>query len=567
MNDQFNEQETTMAVLVEAISVIIRLSAINEKFSGGWNTFLDCIPNQTLCYDDELARVGFMSPPDVKNFHQLLIDHGLTFVVDNKAIDFAVVDQQRGLTTECEWLEFAKLPFGEEDSKISACWFFDDPRVSYGIHLRSKDIPMTIAFPPGWNYEKSLSKESGFIPLGQVNDRLQFLRTENGLDILLDKRTGKEVTMGRTSRSDNGFCTGNKDQLTHLFVNNLIRLNTSVLFDTSISAKPHSFNFNKVEGMMLGLAVGDSLGNTSESLLPSERHARHGEITDYLFNRHIGDKIGLPSDDTQLAFWTLEQMLIDNEFIPDNVAKKFTENRIYGIGQTVSGFLRNYKAGEHWYRSGPKSAGNGALMRIAPIIIPHLRNGGTDLWVDTSLLAMMTHNDYASTSACVTFVSMLWELLDMNEPPHPDWWIDRYVDVASELEGNTNFSPRGGHFKNYKGPLWNYAKECVDWANREKLSVVDACNSWFSGAYLLETVPSVLLILNRYGHDPEQAIIRAVNDTKDNDTIAAIIGSAVGALHGKANLPERWLNGLIGRTTNNDDGKIFNLLAQAKETF
>ena len=49
-----------------------------------------------------------------------------------------------------------------------------------------------------------------------------------------------------------------------------------------------------------------------------------------------------------------------------------------------------------------------------------------------------------------------------------------------------------------------------------------ACDSWYSGAYLLETVPSVLYILERHGHDPEEAIVRAVNDTKDNDTVAAI---------------------------------------------
>jgi ADP-ribosylglycohydrolase len=49
---------------------------------------------------------------------------------------------------------------------------------------------------------------------------------------------------------------------------------------------------------------------------------------------------------------------------------------------------------------------------------------------------------------------------------------------------------------------------------------------------LLETVSTVLHILMRHAGDPEEAIIRAVNDTKDNDTIAAIVGAAVGALHG-----------------------------------
>jgi ADP-ribosylglycohydrolase len=43
-------------------------------------------------------------------------------------------------------------------------------------------------------------------------------------------------------------------------------------------------------------------------------------------------------------------------------------------------------------------------------------------------------------------------------------------------------------------------------------------------------VPTVIYILMRHGHDPEEAIVRAVNDTKDNDTVAAIVGAAVGAL-------------------------------------
>jgi len=56
-------------------------------------------------------------------------------------------------------------------------------------------------------------------------------------------------------------------------------------------------------------------------------------------------------------------------------------------------------------------------MRIASMVIPHLQAGGTDLWVDTALSAMMTHNDTASIAACLSFVAMLWELLDMQAPP------------------------------------------------------------------------------------------------------------------------------------------------------
>ena len=65
--------------------------------------------------------------------------------------------------------------------------------------------------------------------------------------------------------------------------------------------------------------------------------------------------------------------------------------------------------------------------------------------------------------------------------------------------------------------------------------------------------------------DPEEALVRAVKDTKDNDTIAAIVGAAVGALHGAAALPERWVSGLPGKTRADDEGEVQRILAAARE--
>ena len=76
-------------------------------------------------------------------------------------------------------------------------------------------------------------------------------------------------------------------------------------------------------------------------------------------------------------------------------------------------------------------------------------------------------------------------------------------------------------------------------------------------------MPSVLHILARHADDPEEAIVRAVNDTRDNDTIAAIVGAVVGALHGRAALPRRWVDGLLGRTREDDDGRVFELIDRA----
>jgi ADP-ribosyl-[dinitrogen reductase] hydrolase len=159
---------------------------------------------------------------------------------------------------------------------------------------------------------------------------------------------------------------------------------------------------------------------------------------------------------------------------------------------------------------------------------------------------------------------MLWELLAMKEAPEPHWWPRRYVELARDLEGEKNYLPRGGRFTDFRGSLWHFVEERAETAYDAHLTSLKACDSWYSGAYLLETVPSGLFILMRHAEDPEEAIVRAVNDTRDNDTVAAIVGAAVGALHGVERLPERWLRGLKGRTRADDDGECQRILERAR---
>jgi ADP-ribosyl-[dinitrogen reductase] hydrolase len=160
--------------------------------------------------------------------------------------------------------------------------------------------------------------------------------------------------------------------------------------EQSPSSFPEDWDFERIEGMLLGLAIGDGLGNTTESMLPSTRKQAYGEIRDYLPNQYAdGRQVGAPSDDTQMAFWTLEQLLEDKGLAPDRLAYKFTQHQIYGIGSTVKGFLRSYKdLRRSWEQSGQPSAGNGALMRIAPVLIPHLQMPSSGLWADAALMGM-----------------------------------------------------------------------------------------------------------------------------------------------------------------------------------
>ncbi len=97
--------------------------------------------------------------------------------------------------------------------------------------------------------------------------------------------------------------------------------------------------------------------------------------------------------------------------------------------------------------------------------------------------------------------------------------------------------------------------------------MLDAGRLWYSGAYLLETIPSVIYLLMKHGDDFEEAVVRAVNDTKDNDTVAAIVGAVLGGLYGRTGIPGRWIDNLVGRTSFEDDGRVFELIEEAKKTF
>jgi ADP-ribosylglycohydrolase len=325
--------------------------------------------------------------------------------------------------------------------------------------------------------------------------------------------------------------------------------------------------WERVEGMLIGLAIGDALGNTTESMLPAHRRDRWGEIRDYLPNRYAsGRAVGLPSDDTQLTFWTLEQLVEDGGLVPGNLARRFCSGQIFGMGATVRAFLERFDGeGLPWDDAGVASAGNGALMRISPILLPHLRQPSRRLWSDTALATIITHNDSAAVAASVGFVALLWDALGMDRPPDPRWWLDRFLEVAEPLEpASSSYRPRGGSFTDFRGRFVDFVRERVADAWERRLESLTACNEWYSGAYLLETMPSVLYVLMRHGQDPEEAIVRAVNDTRDNDTVAAIVGAAVGALHGVSALPERWRRGLLGRTREDDDGRVFEVVRAAR---
>jgi hypothetical protein len=178
-----------MAVLIEAISVVVRLGAIFERFPEGWEGFKAAVPNGTLCSDNELARIGFMTVDDVEPFIKKLESNHLIHLGAGEAVDVVVVDQQAGPMNKCSWIEFGHLNLGgNPKTRVAACRF-------------KGSSTMQVFTPEGWKFEHSLSHTYGFVPAGSEAKSLTFLRQQDGLDVYRNELTGTDVYVGRTPSS------------------------------------------------------------------------------------------------------------------------------------------------------------------------------------------------------------------------------------------------------------------------------------------------------------------------------------------------------------------------------
>ena len=173
-----------MAVLIEAVSVVVKAKSILDKYPGGWEQFQIEVPNKTLCADGELVRIGFMNPIDVQSYVCLLETKGLMFQSKGSCEDIAVVDQQRGFTIPCDWADFGRVFIDEDQTqKISAC------------RLKGS-TQQIVSYPDGWEYENSLSKDYHFVQTENVGQELEFIRKEGGVSVYMHLPTGNTVYGG-----------------------------------------------------------------------------------------------------------------------------------------------------------------------------------------------------------------------------------------------------------------------------------------------------------------------------------------------------------------------------------
>ena len=175
---------------------------------------------------------------------------------------------------------------------------------------------------------------------------------------------------------------------------------------------------DKYLGCLLGAAIGDTLGAPVERLNRAEIKMQYGKITDFLEDAYNPP---LWTDDTQMILDIAESLIVNKDCIQDDIAKRFVqwyEKGGRGIGFTTSRVLGLIAAGmrptdasrQVWEESSRQLAGNGALMRSAPIGLARM-NDTEKIMSDSRLVSEITHFDPRSTEACVVFNLMLSDVL------------------------------------------------------------------------------------------------------------------------------------------------------------
>lgn len=276
---------------------------------------------------------------------------------------------------------------------------------------------------------------------------------------------------------------------------------------------------DRFQGCLIGLAVGDSLGAPIEGISRTEIRLRYGQVTEMLGGGWLGLKPGEYTDDTAMMLCIARSIVERGGFVPEDVASRFLDwfhAGAIGIGRTTWLALDELAKGASWREAGRRahdrlgglSAGNGSIMRCAPIGLLRLKD--VDRLIEDSIeSSLITHWDAKACWGAAAINSALSQLVNGKR----ESLIFQLVAQIEEPE----------------------VKRAV--AEVAELKIEQLRTS----AYVLDTLQAALwCFLNSASF--EEAVIAGVNLGGDTDTIGAVTGALAGAYWGLSQIPNRWLD-------------------------
>jgi len=281
---------------------------------------------------------------------------------------------------------------------------------------------------------------------------------------------------------------------------------------------------SRVRGCLLGLATGDALGTTLEFRAPGT----FKPISDLVGGGPFDLKPGQWTDDTSMALCLAESLLERRGFEPVDQLERYVRwwrqgylsstGTCFDIGNTVRGALEQFEAtGEPWCGpTHPRSAGNGSLMRLAPVGIANFMDPERAIALGGES-SRTTHGAKEAVDACRHFAGLLVgairgiekeELLSGHYSPVEGLWRREPLTPAIDAIA-------GGSFKNRAPP------------NICGMGYVVACLE--AALWAFHTTSTF-----------EEGALAAVNLGDDADTTGAVYGQFAVAYYGEENIPGRW---------------------------
>lgn len=275
---------------------------------------------------------------------------------------------------------------------------------------------------------------------------------------------------------------------------------------------------------LLGLAVGDAVGTTVEF----SPRGSFTPVTDMAGGGPFRLKPGEWTDDTSMALCLAESLAERGGFDPRDQMERYcrwwraghlsSNGRCFDIGITVSGALRRFKkTGESFSGStDPHTAGNGSIMRLAPVALFANANLAETLRLSRES-SRTTHGAEECLDACQVLGALLHHLLGGASKE----------DALARLKAESVTSPR--------------VKDIVEGSYREKPE-----SEIRASGYVVHTLEAALWSFHRT-ETFRDAILTAVNLGEDADTTGAVCGQIAGACYGLTGIPGEWLEKLAKR--------------------
>lgn len=274
---------------------------------------------------------------------------------------------------------------------------------------------------------------------------------------------------------------------------------------------------DRASGALLGLAVGDAVGTTLEF----KARDAYPPLTDMVGGGPFRLKPGQWTDDTAMALALADSLAACGRLDEQDLLARFSDwwrngtysctGRCFDIGSTTAQAMRRWEQtkDDHCGSTDPHSAGNGSLMRLAPVAMRYWRDRPA-LRDAAARQSKTTHAAPEAVDACVAYAGML----------------------ADAIEGR----PRSEVLASGSGKVWAGSIAEVmagSWRGKRRTRVN-------ATGYVVHALEAALWSVGR-SSSVERAILHAANLGQDADTTAAIAGQLSGALHGSSAIPDAWL--------------------------